>query len=141
MAVVIINAYYAVFELVFGYFFIAGGLVVIFLGILAWLSHSKGRHESRSYLGGIISKFIIGLGLVFLSTMVTNDSADNLGESAWTLPLVFFLLIIALILDHLPYSSFKKSSGLPTNSDNTKRRKSLPWGNLKKTFTRKKSYY
>ena len=135
----IINAYYDVFKLVFDYFAIAAGLVVIFLGILAWLSHSKGRHASRAYLGGIISKFVIGLGLVLLSTMTLSDAADNLGESAWTLPLMLFVLFIALIFDHLPYSSFKKSSGLPTNNAR-KPRKGLPWGNLKRTFSRKPSY-
>jgi hypothetical protein len=134
------NSYYAVFELVFGYFFISAGLVLILLGTLSWLSHSKGLHESRAHLGGIISKFVIGLGLVFLSTMVMNDNADNLGESPWTLPLVFFLVAIALILQHLPYTAFKrKAQGLPTNRETRPRRSPFP--NLMKSFSRKQSMY
>jgi hypothetical protein len=134
------NSYFAVFQLVFAYFFISAGLVLIFLGVLSWLSHSKGLHESRAHLGGIISKFVIGLGLVFLSTMVMTDSADNLGESPWTLPLVFFLVAIALILQHLPYTAFKrKAQGLPTNRETRPRRSPFP--NLMKSFSRKQSMY
>lgn len=135
----VFNAYYSVFELVFGYFFISAGLVLIFLGVLSWLSHSKGLHESRSHLGGIISKFVIGLGLVLCSIMVLTQSADNLGESAWTLPLLFFLLAIALILNHIPWSDFNRSRthDLPTNSIG--RQKKLPWGFLTKSVSRKRS--
>lgn len=135
----VFNAYYSVFELVFGYFFISAGLVLMFLGVLSWLSHSKGLHESRSHLGGIISKFVIGLGLVLCSIMVLTQSADNLGESAWTLPLLFFLLAIALILNHIPWSNFNRSRthALPTNS--LGRQKKLPLGFLRKSVSRKSS--
>jgi hypothetical protein len=78
----ILNIYYSVFELVFAYFFICAGLVLIFQGILSWLSHSKSLHESRSHLWGIISKLVIGLGLVLLSNIDLTQSADTLGESA-----------------------------------------------------------
>jgi hypothetical protein len=120
----ILDLYYSEFDLVFGYFFVSAGLVLIFLGILSWLSHSKGLHESRSHLGGIISKFVIGLGLVFLSTMNLTPAANILGPSAWTLPLLFFLLAIALILNHIPWSNFRKSKGgLPfSNQTNNPRR-------------------
>lgn len=136
----IVNSYLGVFELVFGYFFISAGIVLLILGVLSWLSHSKGLHESRAHLGGIISKFVIGLGLVFLSTMVLTQSSDNLGESAWTLPLMFFSLGIALIFQHLPYSDFKrKAQGLPSNKAARPRRSPFP--NLMKSFSRKQSMY
>jgi hypothetical protein len=139
----ILNIYYRVFELVFGYFFICAGLVLIFLGVLSWLSHSKGLHESRSHLGGIISKFVIGLGLVLLSTMDLTPSADALGGSAWTLPLLFFLLAIALTLNHIPWSNFRRSrGGLPLNNqtNNRHRQNRLPWGGfMRKQLSRKGS--
>jgi hypothetical protein len=113
-AIVLIDAYYSVFELVFGYFFISAGLVLILLAVLSWLSHSNGLYESRAHLGGIVCKVVIGVGLVFLSLMVMSENADKLGESPWTLPLLFFLLLIALILQHLPYTQFKrKAKSLP----------------------------
>jgi hypothetical protein len=137
---VLFAAYMDVFKLVFAYFFISAGFVLMFLGVLSWLSHSKGLHESRSHLGGIISKFAIGLGLVFCSTMVLNDSADNLGETVWTLPALFFLLLIALIINHIPWSDFHRSrnQSLPTNS--LGRQKKLPWASLIKTISRKSTH-
>lgn len=132
--------YYNVFTLVFGYFFISAGLVLIFLGILSWLSHSKGLHESRSHLGGIISKFVIGLGLVVCSTMVLTQSADKLGESAWTLPLLFFLLAIALVLNHIPWSDLHRSKGYSLSTNSLGRQKKLPRGFLGKTRSRKNSH-
>lgn len=98
-------AYYDVFKLVFGYFFISAGAVLIFLSVLSWLSHSKGLHESRSHLVGIISKLVIGLALVFCSMMVLTNAANNLGESAWTLPLLSLLLNIVLVLNHIPWGN------------------------------------
>jgi hypothetical protein len=97
------NSYYSVFELVFGYFFICAGLVLIFIGILSWLTLLKGEgRPSRCRYVGIISNFALGMGLTLLSVMVLTQAADNLGESVWTLPLLVFVLAIALVLNHTP---------------------------------------
>lgn len=97
----VLNSYYTVFELVFGYFFIAAGIVLISLGVLSWLSLPKveGPTHRTRYIG-VISKFVLGLGMTLLSTMVLTQAADNLGESVWTLPLLVFVLAIALLLNH-----------------------------------------
>jgi hypothetical protein len=97
----VLNSYYSVFELVFGYFFICAGLILIAIGVLSWLSipKGKGRKSITSYIS-IISKFVLGLGLILLSTMVLTQAADYLGESVWTLPLLVFVLAIALVLNH-----------------------------------------
>lgn len=137
-ALEIINAYIAVFNLVFGYFFISAGLVLIFLAVLSWLSHSKGMHESRTHMVGIVSKFVLGTALVLCSTMVLTEAADNLGSSPWTLPFLFFILAIALILNHVPWGNFGKSDGLPTN--NSSKPKTLPWAILKKSMSKKHNY-
>lgn len=133
-----LNAYYAVFELVFEYFFISAGIVLIFIGILSWLSHSKGLHESRLHLVGIISKLATGMGLVFCSTMVLSSAADTLGKSAWTLPFLFFLLAIALILNHIPWGDSRKSED--TLISYSRKPKSHSWGNLKKFQSKKDTF-
>lgn len=96
-----IEPYNSLFNLVFGYFFISAGLVLIFIGILSWLSHSKAKGEIRGHILAIITKFLIGLGLVFCSLMVLTDAAGDLGASAWTLTLLLFLLGIALVAQHI----------------------------------------
>lgn len=131
----LISSYLNVFYLIFGYYVISAGLVLIILGVLSWLSHSKGLHESRSHLPGIISKFVIGAGLMLLSTMTLSWAADNLGESAWSLPLVFFLLGIALICNHLPFGSRKKENQLPLHTGKVS--SMLPWAHLTKSLSRK----
>lgn len=98
----IVEAYSNVFSLVFGYFFISFGLALIFIAVLSWLSHSKGRHEIYGHLWSIITKFVLGLGLVLCSTMVLTDAAKILGSSAWTLPLLLFLLAFSLCAQHIP---------------------------------------
>lgn len=107
-----INAYYSVFTLIFGivlhthhpplistnhpkgYFFTTAGLVLIGIAILAWLSMLNEKRTWRHYIG-IVSNFIIGLGVALLSVMLVNGTAsDNLGSSPWTLPLLVFVLFI-----------------------------------------------
>jgi hypothetical protein len=96
------HSYDEVFTLIFEYFFICAGLVLISLAILASFSLLKGEsRKSRLYIG-IISNFILGTGLTLLSTMVLTAAADNLGYSVWTLPLPTFVLLIALVLNHVP---------------------------------------
>lgn len=114
----IVQSYFNVFELVFGYFFICAGLVLIFLAVLSWLSH--GKDKGRKPWIGIIGNVIIGVGLALLSTMVLTSASDNLGESVWTIPLVVFVLAIALVLNHTPLAMVswrkKKSKGFEPSS-------------------------
>jgi len=99
-----INAYYSVFTLIFGYFFVAAGLVLIGIAILAWLSMLKEKRTWRHYIG-IVSNFLIGLGVALVALTLLTDASDNLGSSPWTLPLLVFVMFIALILNHIPRSS------------------------------------
>jgi hypothetical protein len=94
-----INAYYAVFELVFGYFYICAGVVLIGLAVLSLLSmHKDGSSAHWRRYVGIGTNLLLGLGLALLSTMVLTDNADVLGESPWPLPLLVFVLIIGELL-------------------------------------------
>jgi hypothetical protein len=81
------------------------------IGVLSLISKSISAHEAKPYHCwiGIISDFLLGLGLSLLSTMVVTDSADALGSSPWTLPLLCLTLLIALVLNHIPGES--KNSG------------------------------
>lgn len=106
----IYNSYYDVFELVFGYFFICAGLVLIAVAILSYVSLLKdANRETRHRYVGIIGNVVLGLALTMLSTMVLTQAADNLGESVWTLPLLVFVLFIALLLNHVPRTVEKVS--------------------------------
>jgi hypothetical protein len=96
-----LKRYFAVFNLIFEYFFISAGLVLIFISIFTWLSRGNKRLSGLHYVS-IVSNFALGVGLALLTTMVLTNAADNLGESAWTLPLLVFVLFIAMVLNHLP---------------------------------------
>jgi hypothetical protein len=101
----IFNSYFGVFDLIFAYFFISAGIVLISLGVLAWISLLKQKgHNSKLRYVGIISNIVFGIGLALVSTLVLNfTDADNLGESVWTLPILVFVLFITLILNHVPF--------------------------------------
>lgn len=95
------NTYYEVFALIFVYFFICAGLVLITLAVLELPSLLKGEgRESRLRYIGIISNFVLGTSLTLLSTMVLTAAADNLGKSMWTLPLPTLVLLILMMLNH-----------------------------------------
>ena len=104
------RAYNTLFELIFGYFFISAGLVLVSIGVLSWFSmlREPGRETRHRYVG-IIGNFILGLGLTLLSTMLLTQAPGSLGDSAWVLPLLVFVLFIALLLNHIPRSMQKGS--------------------------------
>ncbi|RFU25789.1 hypothetical protein B7463_g10553, partial [Scytalidium lignicola] len=102
-----ISAYYEVFTLVFGYFFTCAGIVLIGIAILSWLSMTKEKRIWQYYIG-IGGNFVLGVVTCLLSTMLLTAAADNLGESPWTLPLLVFILVIALLLNHVPVIHIRK---------------------------------
>ncbi len=61
----------------------------------------------RHYIG-ITTNFLLGAGLALLSVMVVTINADLFGESPWTLPLLVFVLLIALLLNHVPRSGRRR---------------------------------
>jgi hypothetical protein len=68
--------------------------VLVGIGILAWLSMLKEKRTWRHYIG-IVTNFVLGLGLTLLSIMVVNDTNNNnFGSSPWVLPLFVFILLI-----------------------------------------------
>ena len=128
-----VNAYYSVFTLIFGscfhslyisrtnsdtgYFFVAAGLVLIGIAVLAWLSMLKEKRTWRHYIG-IVSNLLIGLGVALLSIMLLTNASDNLGSSPWTLPLLVFAWFIGM---HIHMSTClnsyaNQSSSSPTQS-------------------------
>jgi hypothetical protein len=118
----VLSSYYNIFELVFGYFFICAGLVLIAIGVLSWLSIPKGKgHKSVYSWVGIISKFALGLAFVLMSTMVLTQAADNLGSSVWTLPLLVFVLAILLVLNHVGHQADVKFEKVDMKEDNFRR--------------------
>lgn len=99
----IYDKYYGVFNLIFVYFFVSAGIVLISLGVLTWITLKEKSSRSRCRYIGIIANVLFGLALALLSIMETTSAAGNLGISVWTLPLLVFILFIALLLNHTPW--------------------------------------
>ena len=112
-----LNAYYAVFELVFGilflflplpslplpaspqtpsltspkaYFFISAGFVLIFISLLTWMSKIRPQRTWRVWVG-MIANFLLGTALCLLALANVTNESDKLGGSPWTLPLLMFV--------------------------------------------------
>jgi low temperature requirement protein LtrA len=99
------NSYNSLFTLIFEYFFICAGLVLMFIGVLSWLSLLKEeRRESRYRFIGIGANLIVGAGLMLMTLMITGsgDAASNLANGPWILPMFVLLLLFVLILNHIP---------------------------------------
>ena len=99
----IYNKYFGVFNLIFVYFFISAGVVLMSFGVLTWVTLKEKGNGSRSRYIGIIANLLLGLALALLSIMETTSAAGNFGTSVWTLPLLVFILFIALLLNHTPW--------------------------------------
>ncbi|EER27019.1 hypothetical protein D8B26_002647 [Coccidioides posadasii str. Silveira] len=89
--------------LVFRFFFIAAGLVLIFMAVLHWFSKS---HKSRGEVLSIITTTTIGIGLSLTSIMALYDEQD--GESAfyyylnsgWIVPTVTLAYALVVAIDN-----------------------------------------
>jgi hypothetical protein len=79
-----------------GYFAIATGAVLLFIGVLTLLAY---RHDAGHTIFRYVSIFVnmlVGLGIALLSTMVLTDAANNLGETPWTLPALTLILLACM---------------------------------------------
>lgn len=61
------------------------------IAILAWLSMLKEKRTWRHYIG-IVSNFLIGLGVALVALTLLTNASDDLGSSPWMLPLLVFVL-------------------------------------------------
>lgn len=97
------------------------------VAILSILSLGKSRipreQEARHRWVGIIANLTFGMALILLSIMVTTDASENLGESPWTLPLLCFVLLIALVLNHIPKKTKEMGKDHPEIEKNGSRYK------------------
>lgn len=104
-----VNSVFKVFKLVYIYFFVCIGCVVIVCTLIAALSK---RHKSWAHFVRLGATFAIGVGLALLSTMaatyadidVLNDpdrstSFNNYVGSAWILPTVVLALFVIIVLN------------------------------------------
>jgi hypothetical protein len=99
----IYNKYFGVFNLIFVYFFVCAGIVLISFGVLTWVTLKEKEKSHRSRYIGIIANVVLGVAVALLSIMETTSAAGNLGVSAWTLPLLVIVLFVALLLNHTPW--------------------------------------
>ncbi|KAI9738088.1 MAG: hypothetical protein M1818_005516 [Claussenomyces sp. TS43310] len=100
--VTLLNTYFSIFDLCFGYVFVSAGGLLIGLAILFILRSEKAKRRKLSAFNVAVgSKICIGLGLLLLGTMVLTPAAETLGESAWTLP----ILVLVLGIGKLPARS------------------------------------
>ena len=99
----IYDKFFGVFNLIFVYFFVSAGVVLMSFGVLTWVTLKEKGNGSRSRYIGITANLLLGLALALLSIMETTSAAGSFGISVWTLPLLVFILFIALLLNHTPW--------------------------------------
>lgn len=101
----VVAQYYHIFELIFGYFFIASGVCLMGVGALSWLSLMKEElvfRKNKTRFVGIIACFVLGLGTALVSIVVTSSAADVLGESPLTLVVLLAVLMVVFGCNHVP---------------------------------------
>jgi low temperature requirement protein LtrA len=84
--------YMDVFQLVFTYVFIAGGLALIITTTLGWLSLPASQKKTSQYIRLGIN-FVFGIGLCLISTINYNDTRKkNYMWSPWMIPTICILV-------------------------------------------------
>lgn len=114
---------FKVFQVIIMYFFVCGGLVLIGIGIFAWLRYvlcldptikpTPPNNTFHSLLEGeakqnklrflrIGSCLVFGTGTALLATIVLTPNANILGQTAWTIAILAFVYLLVLALDQIP---------------------------------------
>lgn len=88
-----------------GYFAVCTGLVII-LSSVFWIlcsDHTTGASLPR-YISTAVT-MLVGLGIALLSILTVTSAAENLGETAWSLPALMLIMLGRTSLLNLPYCS------------------------------------
>ena len=92
-----INQYTDVFQLVFMYVFISGGLALIITAFLGWLSLPESQKRASQFIRLGIN-FAFGTGLCLLSTMKYNEKTkQNYMWSPWMIPTICILVSSSVV--------------------------------------------
>jgi hypothetical protein len=86
-----LEALASVFWTVFLYYIIAGGCLLIFLGVMYWLGKTN---KSRWEYGSIAVRIAVGLGLALVSISYLFNTSFNLFFSPWMIPMVVIIYFI-----------------------------------------------
>ncbi|KAH7379975.1 bacterial low temperature requirement A protein-domain-containing protein [Cadophora sp. MPI-SDFR-AT-0126] len=107
----IYDAYLTVFKFLFGYFFTCGGLTLIWIGVLSWLSMSNLEYRARWRFVAIATNILLGVGLCLLTLLILTDAALTLGTSPWTITICVFVFMIAIIVDQVVKNKMHRFQG------------------------------
>jgi hypothetical protein len=81
----------SVFVTVYLYYIIAGGCLLIVLGVLYWFGKT---HKSRWEYGSIVIRIAVGIGLSLVSISYLFNTSINLFMSPWMIPMVVIIYFI-----------------------------------------------
>ncbi|KAF2250693.1 hypothetical protein BU26DRAFT_424254 [Trematosphaeria pertusa] len=93
--------YVSVFELVFMYVFIAGGLSLIITTILGFLSLPASQRRVSQYVRLGVN-LVFGVGLCLISTLKYNwDLKANYLSSPWMIPTLCIVYFVCVVVNHI----------------------------------------
>jgi hypothetical protein len=97
------------FEVVYIYFFVSAGSVVLFLALFKWLGH-KGLMDQLIYLS-IVTRTLVGVALISLTaTLANEDLQSNYTSSSLLLPTILLALTLGMSIHFYEESSNMKYS-------------------------------
>jgi len=95
----------SVFITVYLYYIIAGGCLLIVLGVLYWFGKT---HKSRWEYGSIAIRIAVGIGLSLVSISYLFNTSYNLFMSPWMVPMV----VIIYFIGKAPFALIRSSTNL-----------------------------
>jgi len=98
-------AHISVFFTVYLYYLIAGGCLLIVLGVLYWFGKT---HKSRWEYGSIAVRISAGIGLSLVSISYLFSTSGNLFMSPWMIPMV----VIIYFIGKAPLALIRSSTNL-----------------------------
>jgi hypothetical protein len=100
-----LQAHVSVFLTVYLYYLIAGGCLLIVLGVLYWFGKT---HKSRWEYGSIAVRISVGIGLSLVSISYLFSTSGNLFMSPWMIPMV----VIIYFIGKAPFALARSSTNL-----------------------------
>ncbi|KAI9719986.1 MAG: hypothetical protein M1812_003111 [Candelaria pacifica] len=93
-----VDSFTGVFKLVYIYFFVSAGVVLVLLGVFLWIVRRRGRDVYDGIAIGI--RGVVGVALLGLAAVAGNEElVDNYMQSPWVIGTVLVALVLVVLTD------------------------------------------
>ncbi|KAI9774455.1 MAG: hypothetical protein M1835_006039 [Candelina submexicana] len=99
-----VDSFTRVFKLVYIYFFVSAGVVLLSLGLFLWIVRRRRRRRGRDIYDAVAigMRVVVGISLLGLAAVASNEELTNMYmQSAWVIGTVLVALVLVVLTDFI----------------------------------------